>query len=91
MNKELKQALNNLYGRASVHCPIEELPIILNDFKTLENGIKDTEKYKEALKILKEWFEVFEDENGWHLRTLFDIGRISKTKGKLLKEILKDE
>ncbi len=89
MNKEVKKALNSLYGRASVHCPIEELPIILNDLKTVENGIEDTEKHKRALKILKEWFEVFEDENGWHLRTLFDIGRISKAKGKLLKEILK--
>ena len=88
MNKELK-ALNNLYGRASIHCPIEELSIILNDLETVKSGIKDCEKYRKALNILKEWFEIFEDENGWHLRTLFDIGRLPAKEGKLLKEILK--
>jgi hypothetical protein len=46
-------------------------------------------KRLKALEILKEWFEVFEDENGYHLRTLFDIGRIDKETFDLLKEVLK--
>lgn len=46
-------------------------------------------KLKQALEILKEWFEVFKDEYGYHLRTLFDIGRINKEQFDLLKEVLK--
>lgn len=47
-----------------------------------------TQKKLKALEILKDWFEVFEDENGYHLRPLYDIGRINKEKYDLLKEAL---
>ena len=65
----------------------------INDELNLSNHqLRDENiKLKKALKNFKEWFEVFEDEYGCHLRTLFDIGRISKEEYELLKEILNDE
>ena len=60
--------------------------------KALEQFLIDScpevEKKLKALEILKDWFEVIEDENGYHLRTLFDIGRITKEDYDLLKEVL---
>lgn len=45
------------------------------------------EKELKALEILKDMFEVFEKDNKYHIRTLFDIQRISKEKYNLLKGI----
>lgn len=32
-------------------------------------------------------FEIIEDKNGYHIRTLFDIGRITKEQYNALKEV----
>ena len=45
MTKELK-ALNNLYARASVNCPIDEISIILDELHIIEKSLK-------ALKIIR--------------------------------------
>ena len=46
MSREL-EALHNLYARASVHCPIDEISIILDELHIIKNVLK-------ALKIIKE-------------------------------------
>lgn len=42
-----------------------------------------------AWEVIEElnMFEIIEDKNGYHIRTLFDIGRITKEQYNALKEV----
>ena len=83
--KEKEELVNELNAALNLN----ECQTVKEWVALMKKKLKEKEKTDKALEILKEWFEVFKDENGWHLRTLFDIGRLTAKEGKLLKEILK--
>lgn len=100
MNKELTlaekfhNAWTNLYADDEIREVLtgEECKVMDEVETTLKEKEQDKKKLK-ALEIIKEWFEVFEDENGYHIKTtfraLFDSKRIDKETFDLLKEMLK--
>ena len=49
MNKELK-ALHNLYARASVYCPIDEVGIILDELHTAGTALRNYDNIKNICK-----------------------------------------
>lgn len=51
-------------------------------------AIQDTNKKLKALEIIKDLFEVWEDNGTYHLRPLYDIMKLTKEEYDLLKEVL---
>ena len=49
---------------------------------------KENKKLKQILEIIKDMFEIWEDNGTYHIRPLFDIARITKEEYDLLKEVL---
>lgn len=49
---------------------------------------KENKKLKQILEIIKDMFEIWEDNGTYHIRPLFDIARLAKEEYDLLKEVL---
>ena len=64
-NSPLNAALNNLYARASVHCPIDEISIILDELHLIENALKEYETRKTFIETIDSGEMVFEPRNVW--------------------------
>lgn len=47
---------------------------------------KENKKLKQLLAIIKDMFEIWEDNGTYHIRPLFDIARLAKEEFYLLKE-----